>query len=604
MLRNISINKRIAFIMAMYVASNLALSGMIFFIVDQVKRLGLADTKTMMEEGERDKVKLGVQTMAAALGKALEGVAEDAERQSVINRYINDFRFEEDRSGYYFVYRGTAIFAHPIMPQRVGEDLGQTADANGVYYVRELYAAAQKGGGFVSFIFPKPLPDGSLENVPKIAYVEMIPGTDLWVSTGVYVDNIDAHMDGMENKLDSYLWKDMVLILIEVLLFLGATLALCFFTMRSIIKPLDESVHVAQEIARGNFDVPVIPEGNDRITRLQEACLEMSHNLQKTMDKLQRHLIDNMDQRKKLNSLVVHSFSAIELIIANVNAMNDKVHSQMDSVKTTSDSAADIFDHTDSFEHTVHTQVECITQSSHALNQMAAHINQIRSVVEQASKTTDTLSKSSDSGHKMLIKLTEELRLIEEQSVTLQTANKTIADIAGQTNILAMNAAIEAAHAGEAGKGFAVVAGEIRKLAELSSKESGSISSEIYKMEQTIKEIGAVSQETVGAMDMIFTEIKSMNASFGVVTKAVEDQSAESAQMLAALKTVQEMTGEVQEGAGLIHLRTNAIHDEMAKLNRISQEVTESVHTMRDASRSLTEFLENAQALADRQSEH
>ncbi|MDR0525068.1 MAG: methyl-accepting chemotaxis protein [Spirochaetaceae bacterium] len=600
MLRNISINKRIAFIMAMYAASNVALSGMLFFVVNQVKRLGLTDTKTMMEEGERDKVKFGVQSMAWTLGIALAGITDEEERRGIINRYINDFRFEDDKSGYYFVYRGTVIFAHPILPHRVGEDLAQTADADGIYYVRDLYTAAQRGGGFVSFIFPKPQPDGSLVNTPKIAYVEMITGTDLWIATGVYVDNIEAHMETMEEKLNSYLLKDILLVGTEILLFLGSALALCFFTLRSILKPLDESVHAAQEIARGNFDILIRPEGNDRITRLQEACLEMAQNLQNTMDKLQKHLIDNMEQRKKLNALVVHSFDAIELIITNVNSMNDKVRIQMESVQATSNSATDIFEHTDSFEQTVNTQVDCILQSSAAVNRMAVHISSIRSVVEQARKTTNTLSKSSETGHKMLVKLTGELKRIEDQSAALQTANKTIADIAGQTNILAMNAAIEAAHAGEAGKGFAVVAGEIRKLAELSAKESGSISAEMQKMEQTIREIGSVSQETVGAMDMIFTEIKSMNLSFAVVSQSVEDQSAGSAQMLTALETVQDMTKEVQDGAERIHQRTKAIQNEMTKLHTISQEVTESVHTMRKASQSLTEFLEAAHGIAEK----
>jgi methyl-accepting chemotaxis protein len=122
----------------------------------------------------------------------------------------------------------------------------------------------------------------------------------------------------------------------------------------------------------------------------------------------------------------------------------------------------------------------------------------------------------------------------------------------------------------------------------------------MQKMEQTIREIGSVSQETVGAMDMIFTEIKSMNLSFAVVSQSVEDQSAGSAQMLTALETVQDMTKEVQDGAERIHQRTKAIQNEMTKLHTISQEVTESVHTMRKASQSLTEFLEAAHGIAEK----
>jgi methyl-accepting chemotaxis protein len=289
----------------------------------------------------------------------------------------------------------------------------------------------------------------------------------------------------------------------------------------------------------------------------------------------------------------------MEDITNNIDLMDTKVLSQMESVKVAADSARNIFKQTDSVEQTVHTQAACIAQSSTAIEEMVANINAIRSIAADAGKTTDTLGKSSETGNKMLQKLSDELKSIEEQSATLQNANKTIADIAGQTNILAMNAAIEAVHAGESGKGFAVVAAEIRKLAELSGKESESISTEIKKMEKAIGQIGNVSNETMKAMGTIFTEIKTMGSSFAVVGQAVEEQAAGGAQMLSALQTVQETTGQVQSGADLIHQEGTSVHQEMEKLEHISQEVMDMVHEMRLASRSIASFLENAKRLAN-----
>jgi methyl-accepting chemotaxis protein len=198
MLRSISIGSRIIAILVILLLLILALVAIIYVSSESVKNSGIAAAEEVMLEGQQEKLKLGTQSMAAALSKALEGVTDDLERYDIISTYIKDYRFEEDQSGYYFTYRGTVIFMHPTLPQREGEDLGQTADVNGVYYVRELYANAQKGGGFVSFIFPKPGPNGNMENAPKLAYVEMIPGTDIWISTGIYIDNIDAYKASME----------------------------------------------------------------------------------------------------------------------------------------------------------------------------------------------------------------------------------------------------------------------------------------------------------------------------------------------------------------------------------------------------------------------
>jgi hypothetical protein len=137
---------------------------MVYFTAESVKDSGITHAEEVMFEGQKEKIKLGTQTMAVALGKALTGVTDSARQAEIIGDYINDYRFGADKSGYYFVYRGTVIFVHPVLPQRVGEDLGQTADADGVYYVSDLNKAARAGGGFVSFIFPKPQPDGSLIN--------------------------------------------------------------------------------------------------------------------------------------------------------------------------------------------------------------------------------------------------------------------------------------------------------------------------------------------------------------------------------------------------------------------------------------------------------
>jgi len=210
----------------------------------------------------------------------------------------------------------------------------------------------------------------------------------------------------------------------------------------------------------------------------------------------------------------------------------------------------------------------------------------------------DILGKSSDSGRKMLLQLLEELGNIEIQSRSLQVANKTISDIATQTNILAMNAAIEAAHAGEAGRGFAVVAGEVRKLAELSSKESEAVSLEIQKMGKIIEHIGIVSQETSRAMDTIFKGVNDVNTSFKIIDGSIREQSEEGVQVLGALKTVHEITVRVKSDTEIIYTQSNAIHTEVKKLQEVSQMVNNGVGSVRNASGEISSFLQNVKSLS------
>jgi methyl-accepting chemotaxis protein len=192
----------------------------------------------------------------------------------------------------------------------------------------------------------------------------------------------------------------------------------------------------------------------------------------------------------------------------------------------------------------------------------------------------------------------DEINAIHQQSEILQNANKTIADIAAKTNLLAMNAAIEAAHAGEAGRGFAVVASEIRKLAELSSKESDSISSEINNIEKRITQMTAVSSDTVKSMETMFTEIKALDQSFGVMNNAVEEQSAGGSHILSALKALQDITGKVKEGTDNIQHQSGAIQQAADKLESISQRVAQQAVEVNVASEKITTHLENAKELA------
>jgi methyl-accepting chemotaxis protein len=347
-----------------------------------------------------------------------------------------------------------------------------------------------------------------------------------------------------------------------------------------------------------NFDVGFKKFRNDELGEMQRALLLIRDSLKKAIEDLNSNLARIVEDGKRLNTVIADSSDHLGLISGNMETMQNKSVIQMESVSQTFNSVNQIINSIDSLNDAVYTQASHITESSSAIEQMVANIDTIRMTIGTSKNAMEDLGKSSATGHSMLLKLSEEIKRIQDQSATLQNANKTITDIAAQTNLLAMNAAIEAAHAGETGKGFAVVAGEIRKLAELSSKESNSIAEEVRKMERVIALITVACDKTVAAMSEIFSSIKSMGGSFSAVNGAIEEQAVGGSKILSALKTIHEMTGRVHEGAGIIHKQSGSIHEEIGKLKHISEDVTIRVDEVKTASANIVSQLKSARDIA------
>jgi methyl-accepting chemotaxis protein len=271
----------------------------------------------------------------------------------------------------------------------------------------------------------------------------------------------------------------------------------------------------------------------------------------------------------------------------------------MESVVQTADSVEGIISHIHSLDNAVEVQADTISNSSKSIEQMVGDIDSVRSVVHQARQTTENLGASSETGRTMLRNLTEELGRLADQSAFLEKANAALVNIASQTNILAMNAAIEAAHAGDAGRGFAVVAGEVRSLAELSNKESASISSEVKNMRNGIEKMRKVSTETVNTLGSMFTEVNDMQVSLNSVNTAVEAQASNGARVLQALSSLRETTEQVRTGSDEIQKESDAIHNVVENLKNISREVNDSILDVQKASKSIASSLEIAQKIAE-----
>ncbi|MDR1241602.1 MAG: methyl-accepting chemotaxis protein [Deltaproteobacteria bacterium] len=605
MLRNFSIGMRITAIISILILAMACLVGTIILTADSVKDHGIADAEEVMLEGERAKIALGTHTIAKSLGKALEGVTDPEQQAAIIGKHINDIRFEADASGYYFVYRGTTVFVHPIQPTLVGKDLGSTPDANGVYYVSELNKAAQRGGGFVSFIFGKPQPGGGVANAPKLAYVEMIPGTDLWISTGIYIDNIDVYKAGMEKRMSDNLFNRMLIVIGCVLaLVLCILLPLCIFTLRSISRPLRATTRAAEQIASGNLDVHLETDGKDEVTVLQQSLLRMAQNLRESFTEIRKKEAESLakaDEAQKAVRLAQEASrkadAANEEIMQAAARLETAAHEMESFTRNISRSTAGVREGTSTQDGRIH---EILT----AMEQLSASVLEVARGASSASRQTEESRVKVESGaalakqsgtamnemRSLTDTLTKNIHKLGEQSRNIGQVINVINDIADQTNLLALNAAIEAARAGEAGRGFAVVAGEVRKLAEKTMQATREVGDSILAVQNlaetnissmdaamtSMNRVSGLSEETVAALAEVQGMVKEAAAQVQSIATAVEEQSASSSEVAA-------LVGEVSSIASANTALVTEADEELQGLVRKAGELLGLVADLRKA---------------------
>jgi methyl-accepting chemotaxis protein len=388
------------------------------------------------------------------------------------------------------------------------------------------------------------------------------------------------------------------LTLISLFLLLASAALISIILIRNMVHPIKEIVSEANALANLQFDIKITRNRQDEIGDMQEALNTIRDNLQKNMDDLNNKHLGQKNVSQNLSISIKASSEGLGVINRAMDSVQRKTNDQVDSVLQASASVEEIVKHIRSLENAVATQVSNLSSSSASIEHLVADIDSVRSAVEHVYTTTGNLSTASESGQKMLSQLTEELGHIAAQSVFLEEANATLVNIAAQTNILAMNAAIEAAHAGEAGRGFAVVAGEVKKLAELSDKESTSISNEIKKMQSGIAKIRGVSSETVNSMNGMFAEVTDMQGSFDRVNGAVEAQATNGAQVLEAVTILKETTEQVRAGSDNIQQESGVILKIVEDLQALSKEVNGSVLDVQRTSQSIAVSLEVAEKIA------
>ncbi|MEO9655651.1 methyl-accepting chemotaxis protein [Marinomonas sp.] len=434
---------------------------------------------------------------------------------------------------------------HSVSPKLDGKDLASLEDKNGkrIFEAFVDVVNANNGAGFVDYLWPKP---GQEKPVEKISYVKGFQQWQWILGSGIYLDDVDAQFKTEATRLVSI---SAVIIVLSLLL--------SYLVLNSILRPINQTLNVMQNIAEGDGDLSTrLPEsGSDHLSHIASAYNKFAERLSRTLSSaidLNNQVGNKSIELQQVSSSTREITQKREIMFAKMTDTIMEVDSYkgdiIDSTHSTLESAKDTADKTQLGQDSIAKTVESL----------------------------NLLSNELDIGVKSVVQLAQE-------SQNIGTVLDVISGIAEQTNLLALNAAIEAARAGEQGRGFAVVADEVRGLASRTQSSTDEIQTMIKNLQDGAKEAEIritssyeQSKKTTDDITLTASSLQDIASSVTAITHAsnsITDTVTSQSKAVQALNQLNQEVMDLSKQASDLIQQNNQTSEELADTSKQTQKV-------------------------------